>query len=58
LITLVLILVLVLADAIVAVVTGLIGRARGHPFWLWAILGFVFPILAVVAVVLIPRRRR
>src|SRR3954451_15921760 len=30
----------------------LIGRSKGSPFWIWLIVGFVLPILGVIAAVL------
>jgi hypothetical protein len=55
-VTVLVIVVLVLADALLAIVSGLIGRAKGRRFWLWALLGFLFPVLAIVVVLLLPRR--
>jgi hypothetical protein len=57
-ITVLLIIALVFADAIVAIATGLIGRARRRRFWLWALLGLFFPFVALVVVIVLPRRRR
>ncbi len=56
-VTVLLIILLVFADALLAVLAGLIGRARGRRFWLWALLGFFFPVVAIVVVILLPRRR-
>jgi hypothetical protein len=57
-VTLLAILLLVVADAALAAVVGLIGRAKGRRFWFWALLGFVIPIVSLVGVLVLPRRRR
>jgi hypothetical protein len=55
-VTVLVIILLVVSDALLAVVAGVLGRARGRPFWLWALLGFFFPVLAIFVVLVLPRR--
>jgi len=39
------------------VATGLIGRAKGSSFWIWAAVGTVLPLLGLVAVILFRSER-
>jgi len=55
-VTLLVILLLALADALLAAVVGLVGRAKGSRFWIWALLGFFVPIVSLVIVLVLPRR--
>lgn len=32
--------------------TGLVGRSKGSSFWLWALIGVVFPVLGLLAAIL------
>jgi len=57
-ITILLIVVLILGDSLLALAAGLVGRARGRRFWLWALIGLVFPVVAIVVVLVLPRGRR
>jgi hypothetical protein len=55
--TVLVILLIVVTDGVLAFITGVLGRARGRPFWLWATIGFFLPIVAIIALLLLPRRR-
>jgi hypothetical protein len=57
-VTLLVILLLALADALLAAVVGFVGRAKGRRFWFWALLGFFVPIVSLVIVLVLPRRLR
>jgi hypothetical protein len=56
--TIVVLLLLILGDAILAIVTGFVARARGRRFWLWALIGVVLPLVALVVVLVLPKGRR
>jgi hypothetical protein len=55
--TVLVIILIVATDGLLAFVTGALARVRGRPFWLWALIGFFFPIAAIIAVLVLPRRR-
>jgi hypothetical protein len=57
-VTIVLIVVLVLTDALLAIAAGLLARVRGRRFWFWALLALVVPVVTLVALVILPRPGR
>jgi hypothetical protein len=47
---------IVVAEVGLAVLVGVIARAKGRRFWFWAVVELVLPIIGLVAVVVLPRR--
>jgi hypothetical protein len=56
-VSLVVLLILILTDALLAIITGVVARARGRRFWAWAVLALVVPVVALVALLVLPNRR-
>jgi hypothetical protein len=57
-VSVVVIVVLILTDAVLAIITGVVARVRGRRFWPWAVLALVVPVVALLVVLLLPGRRR
>ncbi len=51
-------LLLIIGEFIVAIICALVARMKGYSAVLFAVLGFLFSIIALIVVLLIPRRRR
>jgi hypothetical protein len=56
-VSIVVLLLLVLFDAVVAIVTGVVARTRGRRFWVWALIAVPATLAALLVVLLLPRRR-
>lgn len=46
-----------IAAVLMGGLTGVIAASKGHPFWVWAVVGFVLPVLGLVVVMaVLPNR--